>query len=165
MAKAYVAGLFPDEEFYRQKRLLEIELDSLVVPQANAAEEAGNLITNLPKLWAGANEQEKRKLLQTMLDAVYFEAKKTKSIVLIRPKPPFRPIFQVAVRKAGSDICIINEPSRYKVENPPVFVVETGEDRTPRQTRDNWIDKVLNSSPSSLKNEIRVTISGIPFAK
>jgi site-specific DNA recombinase len=132
MAKAYVAGLFPDEEFYRQKRLLEMELDSLVVPQANAAEEAGNLITNLPKLWAKANEQEKRKLLQTMLDAVYFEAKKTKSIVLIRPKPPFRPIFQVAVRKAGSDICIINEPSRYKVENPPVFVVETGEGRTPR---------------------------------
>jgi site-specific DNA recombinase len=82
-----------------------------------------------------ANEQERRKLLLIMLDAVYFEAKKTKSIVLIRPKPPFRPIFQVAVRKAGSDICIINEPSRYKVENPPVFVVETGEAQSKPATR------------------------------
>ena len=86
----------------------------------------------LQKTWKEANEQERRKLLLIMLDAVYFETKITKSIVLIKSKPPFRPIFQVAVRKAGSDICIINEPSRYKVENPPVFVVETGEGRTPR---------------------------------
>ena len=32
-----------------------MELESLVVPQANAAEEAGKLIMNLPKLWAEAN--------------------------------------------------------------------------------------------------------------
>jgi site-specific DNA recombinase len=36
MAKVYVDGLFPDEEYPRQKRLLEMELESLVVPQANA---------------------------------------------------------------------------------------------------------------------------------
>ena len=48
MAKAYVDGLFPDEEYHRQKKLLEMELESLVVPAANAAEEAGKLIMNLP---------------------------------------------------------------------------------------------------------------------
>lgn len=109
-----------------------MQLESLVVPEASAAEEAGNLITNLPKLWKEANMTEQRKLLLMMLDAVYFEAKKTKSIIAIKPKLPFRPIFPVAVKKAGTDIHIINEPSRYKVENPPVFVVETGEGRTPR---------------------------------
>ena len=41
MAKAYVDSLFPDEEYHRQKRVLEMELESLAVPQANAAEEAG----------------------------------------------------------------------------------------------------------------------------
>ncbi len=61
MAKAYVDGVFPDEESHHQKRLLELE--SLVVPQANTAEEAGKIIADLPKLWAGANEEEKRKLL------------------------------------------------------------------------------------------------------
>ena len=110
MAKAYVDGLFPDEEYHRQKKLLEMELESLVVPQANAAEEAGKLIMNLPRLWAEANLEERRKLLLTMLDAVYFDAKKTKSIVAVRPKPPFKPIFQVAATKEGSDIRIINEP-------------------------------------------------------
>ncbi len=123
MGKAYVDGLFPDGEYQRQKKLLETELESLVVPAANAAEEAGNLIKDLPKLWAAANLEEQRKLLLTMLDAVYVDAKKTRSIVAIRPKPPFKPIFQVAVTKEGSEIRILNEP----IEGSSVFLVETGE--------------------------------------
>jgi ethanolamine ammonia-lyase large subunit len=101
-----------------------MELESLVVPAANAAEEAGNLINNLKNLWAEASMEEQRKLLLTMLDAVYIDAKKTRSIVAIRPKPPFKPIFQVAVTKEGSDIRIINEP----IQGSPVFLVETGEE-------------------------------------
>ncbi|MDO9333493.1 MAG: hypothetical protein Q7T57_03095 [Dehalococcoidales bacterium] len=100
-----------------------MELESLVVPAANAAEEAGNLIMNLKSLWAEATLEEQRKLLLTMLDAIYVDARKTKSIVAIRPKPPFKPIFQVAVTREGTDIRIQNEP--YK--GTSVFLVETGE--------------------------------------
>jgi site-specific DNA recombinase len=123
MGKAYVDGLFPDEEYHRQKKLLEMELESLVVPAASAAEEAGNLIMNLKNLWTEANLEEKRKLLMTMLDAVYIDARKTKSIVAIKPKPPFKPVFQVAAAKEGSEIRIINEP----IKGTSVFLVETGE--------------------------------------
>ena len=123
MGKAYVDGLFPDEEYHRQKKLLEMELESLVVPAANAAEEAGKLIMNLKNLWAEANLEERRKLLLTMLDAVYVDARKTKSIVAIRPKPPFKPVFQIAAAKEGSEIRIINEP----IKGTSVFLVETGE--------------------------------------
>jgi len=63
-----------------------------------------------------------------MLDAVYFDAKQTKSVVAVRPKPPFRPIFRVAASREGSDIRIINEP----LDGSSVFLVETGESRTPR---------------------------------
>jgi site-specific DNA recombinase len=115
--------LLSDEEYQRQKKLLEMELESLVVPAANTAEKAGNLIKNLRNLWAEANLEEQRKLLLTMLDAVYVDVKKTKSMVAIRPKPPFKPIFQVAVTKEGSDIRIVNEP----IQGSPVFLVETGE--------------------------------------
>jgi len=48
VVKAYVDGLFPDEEYHRQKRLLEMELESLVVPAANAAEQAGKLVSSAP---------------------------------------------------------------------------------------------------------------------
>jgi len=128
MAKAYMDGLFPDEEYHRQKKLLEMELESLVVPHANAAEEAGKLILDLPRLWSNANAEERRRLLLTMLDAVYVDAKKTKSIIAVKPKPPFKPVFQVAASREGSDIHILNEP----FEGSSVFLVETGESRTPR---------------------------------
>ncbi len=51
------------------------------------------------------------------------DAKKYKTIVAIKPKPPFRPIFQVAVSKKESPIRIINEP----LKGSSVFMVETGE--------------------------------------
>ena len=63
-----------------------------------------------------------------MLDAVYVDTKKTKSIVAIRSKPPFKPIFQVAAAKEGPEIRIINEP----IKGTSVFLVETGESWTPR---------------------------------
>ena len=110
MAKAYVDGVFPDEEYHRQKRLLEMELESLVVPGADAAEEAGRIIADLPRLWAGANDEERRKLLMTMLDAVYVDAREEKAIVAIKPKPPFRPVFEVATTKEDSNVMLIKEP-------------------------------------------------------
>jgi hypothetical protein len=56
------------------------------------------------------------------MDAVYVDAKKTKSIVAIKPKPPFKPVFQVAASREGSDIRIINEP----LEGSSLFLVKTG---------------------------------------
>ena len=104
-----------------------MELESLVIPEVDAAEEAGELIHNLPSLWHEANSSERRKLVLTMLDAVYIEAKKTKTIVAIKPKPPFIPIFQVAVSQEGADIRIINEPLNSSSKSSSVFLVETGE--------------------------------------
>jgi hypothetical protein len=45
-----------------------------------------------------------------MLEAVYIDTKQTKSILAIKPKPPFKPVFQVAASREGSDIHISNEP-------------------------------------------------------
>jgi len=128
MAWAYVDGLFPGEEYHRQKKLLEMELELLVVPNANAAEEAGKLLKDLPKLWAGANLEERRKLLLTMFDVVYVDAKEDKSVVAIRPKLPFRPIFQVATTRAGSGVYIINEPPEVTPEARMCFWWRWGRD-------------------------------------
>ena len=65
-----------------------------------------------------------------MLDAVYVDVKKTKSIIALKPKSPFKPIFQVAVTKEGSGIRIVNEP----LKGAPVFLVDTEEALTLRET-------------------------------
>jgi len=45
-----------------------------------------------------------------MLDAVYVDAKEERRIVGIKPKPPFKPIFQVATTKEGSGVLLMKEP-------------------------------------------------------
>ncbi len=127
MGRTYIDGLFDDAEYSRQKRMLELELESLVAPEIHSAEQAGKLLQDFPTLWSLANLEEQRKLLVSMLDAVYIDTKNN-LIVAVKPKPPFKPVFQVAASHEGSDIRILNEP----FEGSSVFLVETGESRTPR---------------------------------
>ncbi len=116
LAKTYVDGVYDDQEYKRQKRNLEMELESLVVPKAAAAAEAGKLIERLPELWAGANMEERRKLLLAMLDAVYVDTKDARSVVAIKPKAPFRPVFHLATTRAGSGVSLTPGPDRKQQE-------------------------------------------------
>ncbi len=109
LGKAYVDGVYGDDEYRRQKRACELQLESLVLPEADAAAEAGKLISQLPKLWSGANLEERRKLLLTMLDAVYVDSKEN-AIVAITPKAPFKPVFEVATTRQGSDVVLVHDP-------------------------------------------------------
>ena len=134
MAKAYMDGLFPDDEYHRQKRMLEMELEGLAVPEANAAEEAGKLVKDLPNLWAGAALTERRKLLMSMLDAIYVDARDEKRIVALKPKPAFRPVFQVATTKEGSGVELLtSEPPEKPPEARPCFWWRRGRVELPVQ--------------------------------
>jgi hypothetical protein len=104
----------------------------------------------LKRLWAGANLSERRQLLLSMLDAVYFETKQTKSLIAVRPKPPFKPVFQVAATKEGSGIHIINEPYL----GSSVFVVEAGESWSRPETTFAEIMKWFAGSRFSLPSTI-----------
>ena len=109
LGKAYVDGVYDDDEYKRQKRSAELELESLVLPEADAAAEAGKLISRLPRLWSGANLEERRKLLLTMLDAVYVDSKEN-AIVAIKPKAPFKPVLAVATTRKGSKVALVHDP-------------------------------------------------------
>jgi hypothetical protein len=71
LAKTYNDLMIPDAEYHSKKRLLELGLESLVIPEVNATQEAGKLIISLPQLWASANPSEKRRLILSVLDAVF----------------------------------------------------------------------------------------------
>ena len=87
-----------------------------MIPGIDVAIEAGKLLEDLPKLWDEANLAERRKLLLSMLDAVYVDTVEEKSIVAIRAKPAFRPLFEIATTREGSDVVLINEPPEASTE-------------------------------------------------
>jgi site-specific DNA recombinase len=130
LGKTYVDGLLDDDAYRHQKRQSESELESLVVPQADDAEEAGRLIEQLPDLWAGATMGERRRLLTLMLDAIYVDAKDEKRIVAIKPKAPFKPIFQVATMREGSGISLVID----RREITPATLEAMNNDRPPHDT-------------------------------
>ncbi len=100
-----------------------MELESLVLPEADASAEAGRLISRLPKLWSRANLEERRKLLLTMLDAVYVDSKEN-AIVAIKPKAPFKPAFDVATTREGSEVALVHDPEAEPriTDQPPPHV-------------------------------------------
>jgi len=50
LGKAYAEGLYSDEDYRREKRTLEDKLATLVVPEVDAAMEAGKLLEHFPDL-------------------------------------------------------------------------------------------------------------------
>ena len=74
------------DDYLREKKALEDKLDSLVVPGVDTARKAGTSLEDLPTRLEEANLAERKKLLLTMLDAVYIETVEGKAIVAIRPK-------------------------------------------------------------------------------
>ena len=123
LGTAYVDGLYQDQDYRREKRLLEDKLASLVVPSVDVAMEAGKLLEAVPALWEEADLSERRRILMTMLDAVYVDTIEEKAIVAIRPKPAFMPLFEVATTREGSGVVLISEK-----DMPP------GDDSNPEAT-------------------------------
>ena len=109
LAQVYLDGLRTPQEYKREKQLLDDKLGSLLVPGVDAAREAGMLLENLPPLWEQANLGERRRILLTMLDAVYVDTIEEKSVVAITPKPAFMPLFEIATTREGSGVVLISE--------------------------------------------------------
>ena len=67
----------------------------------------------------GANLEERRNLLLTMLDAVYVDSKEN-MIVAVKPKAPFKPVFSVATTKEGSEVVLVHDPeAKSRIANQP----------------------------------------------
>ena len=108
-AQVYPDGLKAEGECRRERRFLWDKLEGLVVPGVDAAKEAGKLLEDLPRLWEEANLAEQMELLLAVLDGVYVDTLEEKSVVAMRPKPTFIPIFEVATTREESGIMLINE--------------------------------------------------------
>ena len=116
LGDVYLDGLRTRDDYLREKNALEERLRGLVVPEVDAAEEAGKLLEDPPNLWQEANLAERRKILLTMLDAVQVDTVEEKAIVAIRPKPAFQPLFEIATTREGCGVVLIKGPPQTDFE-------------------------------------------------
>jgi DNA invertase Pin-like site-specific DNA recombinase len=125
LGQVYLDNLLALDEYQRQKRQLEERLGTLVVPEMDAVQQAGNLLENLSQLWEEANLGERWRILQAMLEGVYVDTVEEKSIVALKPKPAFQALFQIATTKEGSGVVLYNGKapafSESSDENTPCF--------------------------------------------
>ena len=121
LGQVYFDGHIPEDEYKRQKERLEEKERSLVLPDADVALEAGKLLEDLPRLWKKADLAARRRILMTMLDAVYVDTVEEKRIVAIRPKPAFRPLLEIATMREGSGIVLVHQTAEEadKANQPP----------------------------------------------
>ena len=136
LARAYIDGLIDDGDYNVQRKLLQDALISLVLPETDAALNAGEFLESLGLVWGKATLEEKYKLLTCMLEAVYVDLAASRSIVGIQPRPPFYPLFDSLEHRTGNKVTIFRD-SKHKKETgsnlePGFVMVETGESRTPR---------------------------------
>ena len=73
------------------------------------AKKAVDLVENLPRLWEDSKLTERRTLLSLNLDADYVDHVEERSIVVMKPKPAFQPLFEVANTREGSNVILITE--------------------------------------------------------
>ncbi len=139
LGKTYLDGVIDDGEYNVQRKLLQNNLDSLVIPEADAAMNAGEMLESLGLIWQKATLEEKHKLLSGMLEAVYVDLAASRSIVGIQPKPPFYPLFEALKQIPEAKVTLFNPGSDLKtkdsismMESENFGLVETGESRTPR---------------------------------
>ena len=101
LREVYLEGDPSRDQYTDRKRNLETQLASLVIPDVDAAKEAGKLLEALPTLWEEADLEERRKLLTSMLEAVYVDTVEERAIVALKPKPAFCALFNIATTREG----------------------------------------------------------------
>jgi hypothetical protein len=114
--------------------MLQDRLDALVIPEAEAAFDAGEVLENLGTVWGAASLEEKHSLLLGMLDAVYLDLAQSRSVVGILPKSPFYPLFQSLKDDPEAKVKVFDPEQQDRglhLESPDenCGMVETGEGR------------------------------------
>ena len=84
-----------EEADYRQEAALtQAKLSSMANPEHHQVVTLGDNVEGVVAAWEIATKEERREMLQMMLDAVYIDMT-TKEVVGLKPKAAFLPLFNL----------------------------------------------------------------------
>jgi len=134
LTEMYIEGNIPKENYLERQRAAKERLESLVIPEVDAALVAGTMLGDLRSVWEGATIKQRNRLLASMADAVLLDPE-SRSVVGLVPRPAFREVFLSMEGKNG--VSIFDAAGFQKVEpdgssrepgNLPVTMVGYGGD-------------------------------------
>ncbi len=123
LGRVYIDGGIAEQDYARDRQSLNSELAGLVIPEMSAAVEAARLIGNLPRLWEKASVSERHSLAASLFDSVYVDTRDSQSVVGIRPKAIFKPLFEAVTTAAGSGVVL------FRATDQPLVGVPGADDR------------------------------------
>ncbi len=81
-----------EKEYRQEVTLTQAKLSSLAHPEQHQVVSLGDNVEGVVAAWEIATKEERRDMLQMMLDAVYIDMQ-TKQVVGLKPKAAFLPLF------------------------------------------------------------------------
>ena len=98
--RAFVDGVYSEEEYERRRMKLIAERDCLTIPDGAKALEMGMQLENIGDFFDGATTDEKNKILHLLFEAIYYDFDQ-KRMVRFKPLSEYAPIFQLAAPFSG----------------------------------------------------------------
>ena len=134
LARAYADGGFAEAEY--ETRLAAIDMairdTTNTASDGPSLEEAASLIRDLPALWSRATQDERRQLVQPLVERVYVDLGSAR-IGGLQPTPEFRHAARTRNKKSDyPDVRLLTQDEALRWSEVEVELVETGESRTPR---------------------------------
>ncbi len=141
LGRAYADGAYTDEEYNRRLAEIDCQLQQASTITNPAIEEAAKLFSDIPMLWGEATLEERRRLVNTLIEMVYVDLE-TKRITALKPTPSFgallgkaiktasdKPVFLTPLNKesvgVGGDGGELNSPSKRSYPEYPTSLVSS----------------------------------------
>ena len=118
------------EEFDRELKKIDTQLRMAQISTPIELDDVSKLLQDLPSLWSDATMDERRRLLRTLVEAVYVDIR-ARRVVGIAPVAALRTLLESAIERIPGCPGILVDPDEVAVTGR-MELVETGENRTPR---------------------------------
>ena len=98
--------------------LTQAKLSSMVNPEHAQVVTLGDNVEGVVDAWEIATKEERREMLQMMLDAVYIDMT-TKEVVGLKPKAAFLPLFNLDEPVRAGEVVLATSLTAGALDSPP----------------------------------------------
>ena len=125
LVRGYADGGLNEDEYETRLKAIDDQLRLAQNTTQVELDDVGELLGDLPAMWEQATSDERRRLLESLIEFSYVDAE-SKRIVAIQPVPAFKTLLKAGITRTAEQSAVLVEPQA--IGDPEsIEVVETGE--------------------------------------